>query len=74
MSSSDECSVRIDSNGWFRLCELDIDKWLVRAANIGDPRVVPDTGRDQAQETSVEGFVRVKPKREWDVDRLLDDL
>lgn len=72
--SSSTVEVRIDSNDWLRLCELDVDKWLIRANKIGDKRVVPDTGKDRCQELSVEGFVRARPKREWDVDKLLDQI
>lgn len=66
---SEEISFRIDKDKWVRLCETKgFDDVLVRAARINPKiQVVPDTGRDRAQQTDAHGFVRIRPKREFDI-------
>ena len=67
---SDNISIRVDSDKWFRLCEI-CDKWIVRANTIKKPRTVPDTARDRTNQCAVEGFVRVRPAREFEIQKLI---
>lgn len=61
-------NVRIDSKGWYRICEcFEDDKFLIRANHISKSIVVPDTARDKTQEAKVKGFVRIRPKRTFNI-------
>ena len=65
----DNITYRIDKERWVRVCEKYPDNTpiLVRANDIDKKRVVPDTARDKAQQTTCRGFVRIRPKQEYDI-------
>lgn len=67
---SDEFNDRIifrkDSNGV--ICVYDLYKKItIRCAKFGKEHIVPDTGRDRAQQRDAEGFIRIWPKRVVDI-------
>ena len=50
--------------------EKGVDDWFLRANKISErPKVVSDSHRDRTQEVIAKGFVRVKPKREFDISK-----
>ncbi len=65
-------SFKVIRDQWVLLSPINrgqgsIDDWVIRANKFGKPRVVPDTGRDKTQEIFCSGFVRARPKREFDL-------
>lgn len=70
--SSDEISFGVDNEGWIRLCEIS-NKWLFIANKFNKKGVVSDSGKDRAQQYDAEGYVRGRPKREWDLKEALKD-
>jgi len=58
---------RIDKSRWIRICEVISDKILLKANRIGKQHVVPDTHKDKTRQVDAEGFVRIRPKRIWDI-------
>lgn len=70
---SQKISFGIDKNMWIRLCEK-CDKWLFRANYFGKKKIQPDTASDKTQQIDAEGFVRARPKREWDLSKMKDKI
>ena len=67
----DRDSVEIQvKDRWLMLCHLS-NRWMIRCNRFGKKRVVSDSGRDQAQENDAEGYVRIRPKRDWDLENIL---
>jgi len=61
---------RVDKENWIRVCEAFPDNTpiLIRATSIDTRlRVVKDSHRHNAQETTARGFVRIKPKYFYDI-------
>lgn len=69
MASEERISVIRDSEGWLRVCEPFSGRPMLVRAKAIDPKikVVPDTGMHRAQQTTARGFVRVRPKTEYEI-------
>ncbi len=65
MSAPDSIEFNIKDD-WIRICDK-FDKILLRANKINKPRPVADTARDKTQETRIEGFIRIRPSRIWEL-------
>ena len=62
----DKIILRKDENNW--ICVYDLfKKILIRCSRFGRECVVPDTGRDKAQQRDAEGFIRIRTKREYEI-------
>ena len=61
----DRVTIRKD-NDW--LCLYDLyKKILIRCSRFGKEHVVNDTARDRAQQRDAEGFIRIRPKVEYEI-------
>lgn len=63
----DRVTFRIDNEGWACIYDI-VDKIFIRCRRFGKVHEgVPDTHLHRAQETDAEQFVRIRPKRIYDI-------
>ena len=74
----DSLTFHVQRDNWILLTNpkdgtgISVDDWLIRANKIiirNQP--VSDTARDRTQEASCKGYVRARPKREFDLSKFI---